>query len=403
MKKNILFVMNHLVCGGAEKSLISLLETLDYTRYNVDLFLFAHQGLFMNQLPKEVNLLPEPSNYKYFDMPIKSASIELLKNGNFKTAFNRGVLGYFAKTEHNGAVMEQKFWRFLSTSIDELQKDYDVAIGFQEKNPIYFCVDHVKAKTKIGWIHTDYNKLGISVKKDKVYFSKIDYLVTVSEDLVDIIKLQFPEYEHKIKCIHNVISSSMIHKMSLEKVEFKKAEDNSISLISVGRLAKEKGLEITLEAFNLLLEKGYNLKWYVIGEGNVKPELEKSIREKRLEDRVTFLGLKDNPYPYIQQADIFVQTSRYEGKSISINEAKILAKPIIITNFETASSHINHNYNGIIAEMDAISVANELERLILDENLKIKFKTNLEKEELGTETEIDKLYKLIEHQETYIK
>lgn len=402
MKKNILFIINHLVCGGAEKSLISLLETLDYSKYNVDLFLFKHQGLFMNKLPKDVNLLPEPSNYKYFDMPIKSASIELLKNRDFKTAFNRGVLGYFAKTEHNGAIMEQKFWRFLATSINELSKQYDVAIGYQEKNPIYFCVDHVNAKTKIGWIHTDYNKLGISPEKDKKYFSKLDYLVTVSEDLVAILQAQFPENKAKIKCIHNIISSSMIHKMSLEQVEFKKEDDDSISLISVGRLAKEKGHDITLEALHILINKGYNLIWYVIGEGNVKPKLEKSIRENKLDDRVIFLGLKENPYSYIRKADIFVQTSRYEGKSISINEAKILAKPIVITDFETATSHIQHNYNGIIAEMDALSIANELERLILDEDVKNKLIINLKKEDLGTENEIDKLYELIEHNEVCI-
>ena len=283
-----------------------------------------------------------------------------------------------------------------------MQKDYDVAIGFQEKNPIYFCVDHVKAKTKIGWIHTDYNKLGINPEKDKLYFSKLDYLVTVSEDLVDILKTQFLEYKDKILCIHNIISSSMLHKMSLEKVKFKKAEDDGTSLISVGRLAKEKGLDITLAAFHILVRKGYNLKWYVIGVGNVKPELEKSIKEKKLEDRVIFLGLKENPYSYIRHADIFIQTSRYEGKSISINEAKIIAKPIVITNFETATSHIEHNYNGIIAEMDAISVANELERLIQDENLTNRFIMNLKKEDLGTEKEIEKLYKLMVHYEGYI-
>ncbi|KMY51886.1 glycosyltransferase [Peribacillus loiseleuriae] len=401
MKKNILFVMNHLVCGGAEKSLISLLETMDYSKYHVDLFLFRHEGMFMNKLPKEVTLLPEPDNYKYFDMPIKTASKELLKKGEIKTAFNRGVLGYLAKTENNGAVMEQKFWRYLSKSIDRVEKNYDVAIGFQEKNPIYFCVDHVKADVKIGWIHTDYKKLGINPEREQRYFTKLDYVATVSEELVSSLKEQFPEYKDKFKCIYNIVSSSVIDKMSLEKVELKEADDNSTSLISVGRLAKEKGLDITLEAFDILVKKGYDIKWYLIGEGNVKADLERGIKMRQLEERIVFLGMKENPYSYIRKADIFIQASRYEGKSISINEAKILAKPILITNFETAKSHIKNNFNGIIADMDAVSVANNLERLIRNRDLTEKFIINLKTEEFGTENEIEKLYELMEHKKDY--
>ncbi|MBT2709486.1 glycosyltransferase [Pseudomonas sp. ISL-84] len=397
MKRNILFVMNHLVCGGAEKSLLSLLEAMDYSKYNVDLYLFSHKGLFLNKIPKEVTLLPEPENYKYFNMAFKTATEELIKKRKINTAFNRSILGFLAKTEKNGAVMEQKFWRYLSKSINKIDKDYDIAIGFQEKNPIYFCVDHVKAKVKIGWIHTDYKKLGIDPEKDKTYFAELDYIVTVSEDLVHILKEQFPESKNKINFIYNIISSSAINKMSLEKVNLKTVNDSSTSIISVGRLAKEKGLDITLDAIDILVKKGYDIKWYLIGEGNVKSELEKSIKIRKLEERVVFLGMKENPYPYINIADIFIQSSRYEGKSISINEAKILGKPIVITNFDTAKSHIKDDYNGLIADMDSVSVANNIERLIKEDDLRKKFKINLEKEKLGTENEIEKLYELIEH------
>ncbi|HHT7240174.1 MULTISPECIES: glycosyltransferase [Bacillus] len=395
MKKNILFVMNNLNCGGAEKALISLLEIIDYSKYNVDLFLFKHAGIFINKLPKEINLLPEPVNYKYFDMSITQSLAELINKGDFRTAFSRGILGYLAKTETNGAIIEQKLWRHMSRSIDEIKNEYDVAIGFLEKNPVYFCVDKVKAKQKIGWIHTDYNKLGIDYRAEKYYFGKLDYIVTVSEELVNILKRNFPEFEEKIMCIHNIVSSKMIQKMSLGKVVLKEEDDRSMSLISVGRLAKEKGLDISLEAVDILVKRGHNIKWYLIGEGNVRDTLEKCIRERKLEDRVKLLGLKTNPYPYIKQSDIYIQTSRCEGKSIAIDEAKILAKPILITNFETANDHIKNNINGIIAEMNPLSVANSLELLITEEKLRNKFIDNLMKEELGTENEVHYLYELI--------
>ena len=137
----------------------------------------------------------------------------------------------------------------------------------------------------------------------------------------------------------------MINKLSSEKVDFKEDSDTSISLISVGRLAKEKGLDISLEAVDILVHKGYNIKWYLIGEGNMRSVLEKTIEEKKLTDRVIFLGQKENPYPYIKESDIYIQTSRYEGKSISIDEAKVLAKPIVITNFDTAKNHIINGEN----------------------------------------------------------
>lgn len=387
-------MMNSLHCGGAEKALLSLLETIDYRHYNVDLFLFKHDGIFIHKLPRDVTLLPEPKNYQYFDMPIKKAFIELMKKLKLEVAFYRGILGYYAKTEKNGSVIEQKIWKYIANSMNPLKKEYDVAIGFQEKSPIYFCVDKVKAKKKIGWIHTDYNKLGIDDNLDRGYFEKLNHIVTVSDELVTVLKRKFPQFDSKIVCIQNIVSPKIIKKMADEKVPFR-GENKNVSLISVGRLAKEKGLDISLKAVDILVKRGYDISWYLIGEGNVRGDLEKGIRERNLEERVKLLGLKENPYPYINQADIYIQTSRFEGKSISIDEAKILAKPILITNFGTAHNHIKNNENGIIAEMEPVSVADHLEKLIKNEKLKSILIENLRKEEQGTENEIGKLYKLV--------
>ncbi|MFH5186069.1 glycosyltransferase [Paenibacillus sp. TAB 01] len=397
MKTKLLFVMNRLTCGGAEKSLISLLETIDYDRYEVDLFLFKHEGLFLNKLPEQVHLLPEPPNYKYFDMPIKQALRGLLGQGSFRLAWYRLMLGLMMKTENNIALIEQKVWKYISRAVVRLNREYDAAIGFQEKNPVYFCVDNVKAKRKIGWIHTDYNKLGIDPDMEQKYFGGLDYIVTVSDPLVQILKSMFPQLDGKMKCIHNIISAGVIRKMSLEPADFMREErDSSVSIISVGRLAEVKGLEITLDAVEILVNKGYPVKWYLIGEGNYKEPLEQGIKQKGLEDKVTLLGLKENPYPYIRESDIFIQTSRYEGRSISIEEAKILGKPIVITNFDTAGNHIEHEQTGLIAGMNAESVAAHLERLINEEQTRRKFTDNLRKEPLDGEKEIEKFYRLVQ-------
>jgi glycosyltransferase involved in cell wall biosynthesis len=213
--------------------------------------------------------------------------------------------------------------------------------------------------------------------------------------LVTILKGHFPEQNHKFKCIYNIVSPKTIQKMADEEVELATENDKDVKLVSVGRLAREKGLDLSLEAVDILIKRGHNLKWYLIGEGNVRQYLEEKIKEKQLEDRVILLGQKENPYPYINNCDIYLQTSRYEGKSISIDEAKILGKAILITNFKTAKDHIKHEENGIISEMNSFSVANDLERIIKNTNLRDTLSNNLLKEKHGTEDEIYKLYQLI--------
>ncbi|AJH21581.1 MULTISPECIES: glycosyltransferase [Bacillus] len=391
MKKDVLFVINNLNCGGAEKSLISLLNTMDYSRYNVDLFLFKHEGLFLNKIPKQVNVLEEPSEYQLFDMPIKAAIMKCLRQGRLDIALSRVCAGYIFKSEKNKARCEQRVWRYLSKSLQNISKKYDVAIGYLEKNPVYFCIDKVNANKKIGFIHTDYDKLGMDPSIDMGYFRSLDHIVTVSEECANVLKQRFSIYNDKIGVIHNIVSPSTINKMSQEKVDL---ERKGVKLVSVGRLSHEKGFDLAIEACKNLVGDGYEIKWYIIGEGEGRGKLEKMIEENQLQDHFLLLGLKENPYPYIREADIYVQPSRFEGKSIAIDEAKILHKPIVLTNFSTAKDQIKNEENGLIIDMDAHSLSEGIKKLIHNEELRNKLIKNLSDEELGTESEIKKLYTL---------
>ena len=393
--KKILFVINNLNCGGAEKALISLLETIDYSKVDVDLLLFKQEGIFMSKIPAQVNLLIEPENYKYFDMSIKKAIKELIKSGKLNIALARILSLYAFKTEKAGSVMEQRVWKYLSVALDKLDKEYDVAIGYLEKNPIYFCVDKVKAKKKIGWIHNDYDKLGMDKKIDNKYFNKLDYVFTVSEECLSVLKSKFPQYESKFRLMYNIVSEETIKKLALEKIEDITFNDDNINIISVGRLEYQKGFELAIEACSILKERGYKIKWNIVGEGKERSKLENLINELKLEDNFNLLGIRENPYPYIKKSDIYVQPSRFEGKSIAIDEAKILNKPIVVTNFSTAKDQIINNKNGIISEMNSKSLANEIERIICDEKLKKKIILNLSNEKIGNETEINRLYEVI--------
>ena len=395
MKKKILFIINNLNCGGAEKALISLLETIDYSKYDIDLFLFKHEGIFMSKIPSEVNLLSEPEYYRYFDMSFKKAVLGLIKKFRFDIAFSRLIFSYVFKIEKSKTVVEQKSWNYLSRALSKLDTEYDVAIGYLEKNPVYFCVDKVKAKKKIGWIHNDYEKLGMNKDIDNKYFSKLDYIFTVSEECLNVLKRTFPKYKYKFKVMHNIISVEAIKKLSDENIDDVVFNNENINIVSVGRLNYQKGFEMAVEACAILKKKGYKIKWNIVGEGEERLKLENLIKELNVEDEFNLLGIRENPYPYVKQSDIYVQPSRFEGKSIAIDEAKILNKPIILTNFSTANDQIINEFNGLICDMNSKALANEIEKIISNNELKNKLVNNLLKENLGNEEEIKKLYSVI--------
>jgi glycosyltransferase involved in cell wall biosynthesis len=394
MKKNLLFVINNLNCGGAEKALISLLETIDYSLYNVDLLLFKHEGLFFSKIPKQVNLLEEPSEYKYFDMPIKTAIKDCIKRNQTGIALSRVFAGYIFKTEKNAVRSEQRVWKHISKSMKSIDKRYDVAIGYLEKGPIYFCVEKVNAIKKIGFIHNDYDHLGMDPDIDAKYFDKLDHIVTVSEKCANVLKERFPFYKQKVEIMYNIVSPKIIRKMSLEKVEMDMKGEGT-RIVSVGRLNYQKGFELAIDACKKLVKHGYEIKWYILGEGEERIKIEKLITENNLQGIFILLGIKKNPYPFVKESDIYVQPSRFEGKSIAIDEAKILHKPIVVTNFSTAKDQIKSKENGLIVDMDSESLFEGIRKLIDNQDLRGRLIKNLSKERLGTESEIEKLYELI--------
>lgn len=387
--------MNDLECGGAQKSLLSILETIDYSKYEVDLFLFKHKGDFFKNIPNKVRVLPEPVNYKYFEGPIINSVKELAKKGKITTAIKRIQIGKIYKTENKPSVVEQKIWKYIKDILGSNNKYYDAAIAFMERGPIYYSIDNVQAKVKIGWIHTDYTKLNADKEFDRGYFNKLDFLVTISDDCAKVLNDQFNDMKDKIKVINNIVSSSIINKLAYEEVTFPYDKQDRVKLISVGRVEPEKGFDIAIEACKILCDKGVNISWYIVGDGTQRKSLEEKAKEYNISDRFCILGVKNNPYSYIEKSEIYVQPSRYEGKSIAIDEAKIIAKPIIVTNFNTAKYQIDNRKNGLIVDMDAVALAEGIEELINDNNLRTKLIKELKRYNFGNQSEISKLYKLI--------
>jgi glycosyltransferase involved in cell wall biosynthesis len=396
-KKKILITSFDLAIGGVERSLIGLLSHLDYSQYDVDLILFKHEGEFLSFLPKGPNLLPEIPAYTTFRMPIA----QIAKKGHFLVAMSRtaakyvgSLYGKLIKAEEPGYLVIQYGWEMASPFLPELNKEYDVAIGFLW--PHHFIADKVKAKKKIGWIHTDYSNIYLNKKLDEKMWNKLDEIVAVSEECCNKFLKIFPGLGHKICVIENILSPTFIKKQALEvAVENPGRKNNRTKLLTVGRFSHAKGLDQAVRACRELVDHGFDIEWNVVGYGPLEYELKELINRLDLNDRFFLLGKKANPYPYINSCDIYVQPSRYEGKAVTIREAQILGKPVVITNFPTAKSQAKDGYDAIITQQGVKGIVAGIKRLMENPDLKAKLISNVLSNDYGNETEVEKLYHII--------
>ncbi|MGQ7884883.1 glycosyltransferase [Paenibacillus sp. WC2504] len=395
MKKKILFVIPSLAAGGGEKSLVNLLYQIDYELYEVDLLLFSRKGAFLSTIPSEVNILDVSPLRSVFAGQLMTALKTFLVNGQMILAYSRLMFTMKNRLIKNAAASEQYTWKYQRISFEAVETNYDVAIGYLEKSSIYFIVDKVISKKKIGWIHTNYSDSGMDSHFDNPYFKQLDHLVTVSEECAKALQENFEQLKNKIKVIYNIVSPKIIRHESSRELDSNFTYDlNFTNIITVARLSREKGIDLAIKACEILVAQGYNVRWYVLGEGNEREKLEKLIEGCGLQKHFILVGIKENPYPYIKGADIYVQPSRYEGKSIAIDEAKILHKPIIVTNYDTAKDQITDGINGLIVETTKQGIASGIEACINDTQLRESFISNLALEKLGTEDEINKLYEI---------
>ncbi len=376
--------------GGAEKALITLLNLFDYGKYDVDLFLFRRQGLFLPSVPPQVNVIDAGENYMLFDGSASACIKSSVKKLNFSFAVNRVKYGKALESGNKTAI-----WSCIKKALPKIDKHYDVAVAYLEGNSIYYCIDCVDADKKIGYVHNDYNKLGLDKNFDRPFFEKLDYLVSVSDECVNVLKENFSDLTAKIKLMRNIVSPSTLSLLGNESA----AEYENIAskiLLTVGRFSAQKGYDMAVEAAKILSDQGYDFKWFAIGKGDLQPQIDDSIKKLGLEDKFVLLGERANPYPYIKNCNVYVQPSYFEGKSIAVDEAKIFAKPIVCTKFPTVYDQLADNETALLAEINAESIAEKIAVLLGNDSLCKTLSDNLKKEKTGNEEEIDKFYGLLE-------
>lgn len=390
MKKKILIATYDLEVGGVERSLISMLDQFDYDQFDVDLLLYHHSGDFLPFLTSNVNLLPERDQLASFRKPIS----HLIKGRHPLLAISRlgaKVKSRLESSDGESVVQMQDMWKYSLPLLKSLDKEYDVAISFLW--PHDYVAYKVKAKSKIAWIHTDYSKIKTDTKRDLKVWNQFNHIISISEDVTTSFLIKYPSLEKKILLIENIISPDFIKDQANEEIEGFNPED--FNLVSVGRLCYAKGYDHAIKALRKLHDEGFtNIKWHIIGYGSDESMLKELIKEHQLEKSFILHGKKINPYPYMKAADVYVQPSRYEGKAVTVSEAKILGKAVLITNYDTAHSQLEHGVDGYITDLSINGIVNGVKLLYSDYQLKRKLELMTQKINYGNRDELQKLYVL---------
>lgn len=352
-------------------SLIGLLQALDYSKVDVDLFVYRHRGELMGEIPPQVNLLPEIPEYAQIERPM----VDVLKNGYFRMVLARlRAKQEFARYRRKNHPKDgSAVFAYVSKNVTPLLppinpgKEYDLAVSFLAPHDV--VLEKVRAKKKACWVHTDYTKVDMDTNLEFPVWSRYNHIAAVSDAVSEAFLTRFPSLRNKMVTIPNILSVEWVRfRAEAFRVEAEIPREPGVTrLLSVGRFTEAKNFDNVPDICLRIREKGENVRWYLIGYGGDDGLIRQRIADSGMEEYVRILGKKENPYPYMKACDIYVQPSRYEGSPVTIREAIALGKPVVATAFPTVQSVIRDGVDGIIVPIDNDACAAGISRFIQKE------------------------------------
>ena len=380
--KQVLFVINTLGCAGAETAMIEMIRNMDPEKYKISVFVLLNQGEMIHRLPNTVTVL----NKQFSDSSVLSSEGKKeLNRYLFTHLFQKGSVwknlpyifcGLFAMIRKRRILPDKLLWRVMSDAAPNSTVHYDMAIAYLEGGSTYYVADHVSADSKVAFVHIDYEKAGYTPQLDRGCYDSFDRICPVSDEVREHFLTVYPQYEKKTKVFHNMIDTSKIR----EGAE------------------KAGGFDDDFDGVRLLRERGRNVRWYVLGEGEERKPLEKKIREYGLEKDFLLLGAKDNPYPYYKQCDIYVHATRFEGKSIAIQEAQTLGCTILASDCPGNREQIIDGIDGKMCPLSAKGICDAVCDLLDNKEACIAYGKMAQKKELSEKSQLTELLKLMENE-----
>lgn len=389
--KRLFILSQWMEIDGVEASLLGLLKELDYSQVSVDLFLTLHRGPWMNEIPREVNLLPENRQVVRYASNLPQLRQERDWVGFFLTQLARYLAAIWyrvlcrRKVDSVGleqvktAVWSPLLPRWLSP------ESYDGALIFGG-DPGF--ARRVRARMSAVWIHSDWSHYAPIVWLGKIGYRHIDKIVNVSQSAKEAFDKRYPSAHGRSVVVENLLSPRwMATRSAVREI----APFSGLKILSVGRLSAPKKISRAIAAAKLLKAQELRFQWRVVGDGEEAQMLQARIRQEDVGDVFLLEGATDNPMPYYPWCDIYVCTSDWEGKSVSVREAQIFAKPVIITRFPTASSQLEEDVDGLIAECTPESVAEKILLLTRDSALRARLSATCRQRDYANLKEIDKI------------
>ena len=366
MKKQLLFVINHLTVGGIQKTLISALKVLDYNKYDVTVYLRKNRTDLLDLIDKRAKVIINTDKTHYYRKHKALLYQFLIKF--------YGIIGKKEKSEIFKSKLTDLI-REYSMSYEKRtyfsDKKYDIAIAYAHGYPAYFVADYINADKKIIFFHVSTNELP---EVHERFISKFDKAAVVHDGLVDSVSEWYPCLSGKIYTVENYVDAELIKEQSRE-ISFEKKDKTVIC--SCGRFAPVKGFDMAVETAKILKNNGVDFLWYFVGDGPERSKLEKMIAEYGLENNIVITGMQKNPYPYMANCEIYVQPSYEEAWGLTIAEAHKLLKPVVSTKTVGGIKLVDHNKNGVLCDINTLSIAEAVSKLVDDKELYKSIKVNL--------------------------
>lgn len=385
--KKILFIIGCLDTGGVSKSMLSLLNTIDRKKYEVSLLLMSDSGAFTDAIPKGVHVITDKriSSLLHGVSGLK----ELLIKGHLLLAL--GLLLKLVITPFSRSYAGILLAKLMPTASHEV---YDLIVDYNGQQQLYYMIDKLQGTKKVTFFHSDYKKWPYYEKADRRYFPLVDCIYTISDICVQSLKDVFPEVAYKVRLMENIVSPTILN--SLAKESIAERCGHKYLLFTLGHVCLNKGCDTAIEVAKELKNRGIDFEWWFVGSmASDYPYVEK-VKEYGLQDNIMYLGIKTNPYPYIAASDMVVHLSLFEGKSIALDEAKLLCKPVVVTNFSSVNDQFTDKVNASICEIGNVNdIVNKIMELLQNRELQDLYVGYLSTHMHDNSNEVEKIYKLL--------
>lgn len=355
MKKKILFVTKALWIGGIETALINLLNNLDYSKYEVSLLIVKAELDLKDQICSKCKLL----------VADRDVMITYGKPYKFRKLFHLTETAVRPSKLHRALMWTVPIIKWVENS---LYIDYIKSMFKNEHYDTLVIYSDVVAELAVRAITADkylmfyHHGAMRHVYHDQIAYKKCEKIIAVSNNLAEKLKVFVPQYANKIMAIHNLTDVDGIISKGQDHCE-DIFDPTQYNIVSVGRISHEKGMDIAVSACDQLVKRGFkNIRWWIVGGGPAMQELMEQVSALKMENYILLVGMKKNPYPYIKQADLYVQPSRIEAFGLTIKEAMIFERNIIATNTDGAREILKNK--GLLCDIDEQSLANAIEKQI---------------------------------------